>query len=92
MHRADAAVPPSRAARMTELVRDWTVAVITGRAVDDAAARLNCDPHYLFGNHGAEFHGAGRVWPASFSEMSGAQSVALFGALLRTFVAMGTAV
>ena len=70
-HRADAAVPPSTAARMTELMRDWTVAVITGRAVDDAAARLNFVPHYLLGNHGAEFHGTGRVWPASFSEMSG---------------------
>jgi trehalose 6-phosphate phosphatase len=70
-HRADAFVPSSTAERMAELLRDWTVAVITGRAVDDAAPRLNFKPHYLLGNHGAEFHGVGRVSPVSFSKMSG---------------------
>ena len=70
-HRANAAVPHSTAARMTQLMRDWTVAVITGRAVDDAAGRLNFTPHYLLGNHGAEFQGMGRASPASFAKMSG---------------------
>ena len=56
-HRSDACVPPSTAHRMTALMRDWPIAVITGRTVDDASERLNFKPHYLLGNHGAEFHG-----------------------------------
>jgi trehalose 6-phosphate phosphatase len=70
-HRADAVVPPSTASRMNTLMQDWTVAVITGRAVDDASSRLNFKPHYLLGNHGAEFHGAAHSKPTSFANMSG---------------------
>ena len=53
-HRSQAFVPASTAARMEALMRDWPVAVITGRAVEDASERLNFSPHYLLGNHGAE--------------------------------------
>jgi trehalose 6-phosphate phosphatase len=70
-HRADASLPPSTARRMTALMRDWPVAVITGRAVDDARVRLNFQPHYLLGNHGAEFHGTPHAKPASFAAMTG---------------------
>ena len=69
-HRCDAQVPASTAWRMTTLMLHWPVAVITGRSVDDAAARLNFQPHYLLGNHGAEFQGSAHAKASSFSSMS----------------------
>lgn len=55
--RADAAVPTGTAAHLRSLARDWPVAVITGRRVDDARQRLGFSPRYLVGNHGAERQG-----------------------------------
>lgn len=55
--RAEAAVPPGTAAHLQVLARDWPVAVITGRRVDDARERLGFKPRYLVGNHGAERQG-----------------------------------
>ena len=69
-HRADVQVSPSTARRMTTLMLDWPVAVITGRSVDDAAQRLNFQPHYLLGNHGAEIHGATQAKASPFGSMS----------------------
>lgn len=51
---ADARVPEDTAARLRALSRVWPLGVITGRAIDDARARLGFTPRYLFGNHGAE--------------------------------------
>lgn len=51
---ADARVPDDTAARLKALSRMWPLGVITGRAIDDARARLGFTPRYLFGNHGAE--------------------------------------
>jgi trehalose 6-phosphate phosphatase len=70
-HRAQACVPPSTAWRMTALMRDWPVAVITGREVDDARERLNFTPHYLLGSQGAEFRGIAPVKPASSAKITG---------------------
>jgi trehalose 6-phosphate phosphatase len=69
-HRAQVSVPPGTAWRMTALMRDWPVAVITGRAVEDARERLNFAPHYLLGNHGAEFHGTARTQRAALSKIA----------------------
>lgn len=52
--RAEAAIPPDIAAHMQALAQVWPVAVITGRRIDDARARLGFRPRYLLGNHGAE--------------------------------------
>ncbi len=54
---ADAKVSPRTAARLQALSCLWTVAVITGRAIEDAKTRLGFTPQYLFGNHGAERSG-----------------------------------
>ncbi len=70
-HRADACVPPSTAWRMTTLMRDWPVAVITGRSVEDARERLSFTPHYLLGNHGAEFRGVAHGNAASLAKTTG---------------------
>ena len=51
---ADAKVPANTAAHLKALSRVWPLGVITGRAIDDARARLGFTPRYLFGNHGAE--------------------------------------
>ncbi len=51
---ADTEVSPSTAASLQALSGLWTVAVITGRTVEDAKTRLGFSPRYLFGNHGAE--------------------------------------
>ena len=53
----DARVPALTASRLRALVRLWPVAIITGRALEDARGRLGFEPHYLYGNHGAERSG-----------------------------------
>ena len=57
--RDDAEVPAATAARMRDLCRSWSIAVITGRSVVNAAARLGFEPRCLVGNHGAERRGLG---------------------------------
>ena len=52
--RDDARVPAATAARLHELSRWWSIAVITGRSACDAAVRLGFEPRCLIGNHGAE--------------------------------------
>ena len=39
---------------LSELAQRSDVAIITGRAVDDARRMLSFEPRYLIGNHGAE--------------------------------------
>lgn len=53
-HRDHAQVPPVLASRLRALTRLWPIAVITGRAPDDARARLGFEPQHLYGNHGAQ--------------------------------------
>ncbi len=53
-HRDHARVPPLVASRLRALMRLWPVAVITGRAPEDARARLGFEPQHLYGNHGAQ--------------------------------------
>lgn len=50
----EARVPADTAAHLRALSRAWPLGVITGRAIDDAKARLGFTPHYIFGNHGAQ--------------------------------------
>lgn len=51
---ADARVASDTAARLRRLAARWPVAVLTGREIADAAHRLGFQPHYLYGNHGAQ--------------------------------------
>ena len=53
-HRDDARVPPVIAFRLRALSHLWPVAVLTGRAPEDARDRLGFKPHYLYGHHGAQ--------------------------------------
>lgn len=53
-HRDQAQVPPVIALRLRALAHLWPVAILTGRAPDDARARLGFKPRYLYGNHGAQ--------------------------------------
>lgn len=53
-HPAEARVSSDTAARLRTLAARWPVAVLTGREITDAAHRLGFQPHYLFGNHGAQ--------------------------------------
>ena len=53
-HRDQAEVPPVIAFRLRALSRLWPVAVLTGRAPEDARERLGFEPRYLYGNHGAQ--------------------------------------
>ena len=53
-HPEDAKVPAQIAADLKTLSRSWSVAVVTGRSVEDVRKKLDFTPDYLFGNHGAE--------------------------------------
>ena len=53
-HRDQAQVPPLLAFRLRALSHLWPVAVLTGRAPEDARARLGFKPRYLYGHHGAQ--------------------------------------
>lgn len=50
----DARIPPELQRRLASFTRRSTVAIITGRAVDDARKMLEFNPAYLIGNHGCE--------------------------------------
>ena len=52
--RDDARVPDNTSGLLKALSRLWPIAIITGRAVEDARERIGYEPHYLYGNHGAE--------------------------------------
>ena len=60
-----ARLPPAIRARLQELQGLAEVAILTGRALNDIAARLDFTPDYLIGNHGLEgLPGSGerRAW------------------------------
>lgn len=57
----DARVPAPVARRLQRLAACLPLAVITGRAVDDARRRLPFEPWRVVGNHGAEIEGAARA-------------------------------
>ena len=50
----DACASTSIGMAMTKLTEIANVAIITGRAINDVKNRLNFEPHYIVGNHGAE--------------------------------------
>jgi trehalose 6-phosphate phosphatase len=50
----DARVPDAVQHALADIAEQWTVAIITGRAVVDARRMLSFKPRYLIGNHGAE--------------------------------------
>ncbi|HSC98931.1 MAG TPA: trehalose-phosphatase [Casimicrobiaceae bacterium] len=50
----DARVPDAVQRALAQLAEQWSVAIITGRAVVDARRMLSFEPRYLIGNHGAE--------------------------------------
>jgi trehalose 6-phosphate phosphatase len=50
----DARVPIALARRLARLSQVRPVAVVSGRRADDVAKRLQFEPRYLVGNHGAE--------------------------------------
>jgi len=50
----DARVPDAVQHALAEIAEQWTVAIITGRAVGNARRMLSFEPRYLIGNHGAE--------------------------------------
>jgi trehalose 6-phosphate phosphatase len=50
----EVAVPDKVSRALAALARELPVAVITGRSVADVRPRLGFQPHFIFGNHGAE--------------------------------------
>jgi trehalose 6-phosphate phosphatase len=50
----DARIPSDLQRRLAAFTKKSTVAIITGRAVDDARPMLEFNPAYLIGNHGCE--------------------------------------
>lgn len=50
----EARIPTAVAARLSRLVLQLPVAIVTGRAVADVRRRLGFKPHYIVGSHGAE--------------------------------------
>lgn len=52
--RGEARIPDDVQRCLRELAARMDVAIITGRAIDDARRMLDFDPQYLVGNHGAE--------------------------------------
>jgi len=53
-HPADARLPDAVQRGLAAIAQRSDVAIITGRAVDDARRMLSFEPRYLIGNHGAE--------------------------------------
>lgn len=49
-----ARVPLPVSGRLRKLSQSLQVAILTGRSVDDVKGRLDFDPHFVIGNHGAE--------------------------------------
>ena len=82
--RPDEARLPEAVQRcLAELARRAEVAIITGRAVDDAQRMLSFEPHYLVGNHGIEGLPQWRARSDAFARTVGEWSATLdgFGAL-----------
>jgi len=52
--RDEARLPDDVQRVLAQLAQQWSVAIITGRAVADARRMLSFEPRYLIGNHGAE--------------------------------------
>jgi trehalose 6-phosphate phosphatase len=50
----EARLPDDVQSALADLARRFSVAIITGRAVDDARQMLSFEPRHLIGNHGAE--------------------------------------
>jgi trehalose 6-phosphate phosphatase len=50
----DARVPRELVPLLTRLARRWPVAIVTGRSLADLLPRLDFEPRYVVGNHGAE--------------------------------------
>jgi len=50
----EARLPDDVQRRLAEIGQCASVAIITGRGIDDARRMLSFDPRYLIGNHGAE--------------------------------------
>lgn len=50
----DARVPMPVTRRLKQLAKQLNVAIISGRRVEDVLGRLNFEPAYVIGNHGAE--------------------------------------
>lgn len=57
----DARVSTALARRLQRLSRSLTVAIVTGRKVDDVTSRLGFEPRFIVGNHGAEDASASAV-------------------------------
>lgn len=71
VERPDRATVPAEVSRwLGELARLHPIAVITGRSIADVRARLDFEPQFVIGNHGAE---------DASSRMPGAASAALDG-------------
>lgn len=57
----DARVPMPVARRLEQLATQLNVAIISGRRVEDVLGRLQFDPAYVIGNHGAQDPGLASV-------------------------------
>jgi trehalose 6-phosphate phosphatase len=55
----DARMSPAVSRRLSQLARSLPVAIVSGRSVVDVTARLEFQPHYIVGSHGAEDPSAG---------------------------------
>jgi trehalose 6-phosphate phosphatase len=64
----DARLPDEVQRCLAALARRNEVAIITGRAVDDARSMLSFEPRYLVGNHGAEGLPGWRERSAAFEQ------------------------
>ena len=63
----DARVPDDVQHILADLASRFDVAIITGRAIDDARRMLSFEPRYLVGNHGAEGLPGGDARSQSFA-------------------------
>lgn len=57
-HPADGCLPPATRELLGCLLARYPLAVVSGRALDDLAARVDLPAVYLAGNHGLELRGA----------------------------------
>jgi trehalose 6-phosphate phosphatase len=55
----DARVPAATAQCLARLAANWPIAVLTGRTIAEAQARLGFRAHFVYGNHGAQRPGDG---------------------------------
>ena len=73
----EARLPDAVQHGLAELARRFDIAVITGRAVDDARRMLSFSPRYLIGNHGIEGLPGAAMRPAEFARTVAAWHAAL---------------